>query len=308
MGFFKTRRIEGRRGFDLFGIFKYYVPGASGIFWILIMFMLGGILGNVVTIALNAFAGPEFTIKYGMLLSYPLMFVPVLMFASAASRRNALTESGVALDSNNFGRLHWWGAAIAVSVATVCAAYISEIFTTMLPAMPEWLENALKQMTDGPLWSTLICVSVFAPLFEEWLCRGMVLRGLLQKTSPAVAIIVSALFFAVIHLNPWQAVPAFILGLLFGLVYYKTGSLKLTMLMHCVNNTLSTVLSKIPSFEEAESFMDVMSPAAYWSVFAVCAVVLSAVVAYFILLYPVKEGQKSNCDVIPAKDWSTEEL
>ena len=83
-------------------------------------------------------------------------------------------------------------------------------------------------------------------------------------TKPIWAIFWSAVFFAFIHLNPWQAVPAFVLGCLFGYVYYKTGSLKLTMLMHCVNNTLATLLSRIPGMGEAESFMDVLSPWAYW--------------------------------------------
>ena len=69
MTFFKRKKIEGRRGYDIFGTFKYYVPGGSGIFWILIMFMLGGILGNIVTVALAALTGPEFATAYGMLFS-----------------------------------------------------------------------------------------------------------------------------------------------------------------------------------------------------------------------------------------------
>ena len=85
MTFFKRKKIEGRRGYDIFGTFKYYVPGGSGIFWILIMFMLGGILGNIVTVALAALTGPEFAAEYGMLFSYPVMFIPLLVFASAAS-------------------------------------------------------------------------------------------------------------------------------------------------------------------------------------------------------------------------------
>ena len=143
----------------------------------------------------------------------------------------------------------------------------------LLPEMPEFLKQALEQLTGGPLWVTLLSVSVFAPLFEEWLCRGLVLRGLLQKLNPFSAIAVSAAFFAVLHMNPWQAIPAFLLGLLFGYVYYKTGSLKLTMLMHCVNNTLAAVTTRIPSLSEAETFMDILSPWAY-----VCIMVASVLI------------------------------
>ena len=140
--------------------------------------------------------------------------------------------------------------------------------------MPEILKKALEQITEGPLWVTLISVSIFAPFFEEWLCRGLVLRGLLKKLNPFNAILVSAAFFAVLHLNPWQAIPAFILGMLFGYVYYKTGSLKLTMLMHCVNNTFAAVLTRIPSLADAETFMDIMSPWAYAGVFVASLLII----------------------------------
>ena len=231
MAFFKRKKIEGKRGYDIFGTFKYYVPGGSGIFWIIIMFMLGGILGNILTVGMTWIAGPDFASGYGMLISYPVMFVPLLVFASS--------------------------------------------------------------------------VSVFAPIFEEWLCRGLVLRGLLQKTNPVAAILISALFFAVIHLNPWQAVPAFILGVLFGIVYYKTGSLKLTMLMHFVNNTFSAILSRIDSLKDFDCFADVMTPGAYWTTFAICVVAVVVICRIFILIQ-LKDGNKSNCDIIAATDWNNE--
>ena len=146
-------------------------------------------------------------------------------------------------------------------------------------------------LEDCPMWVTLLSVSVFAPLFEEWLCRGIVLRGLLNNNvSPAKAIIVSSIFFAVLHMNPWQAIPAFLLGSLFGYVYYKTGSLKLTMLMHCANNTLAAILSKVPAFKDAETFMDVLSPWAYWCIYAACLLVVFCTV----LVFRTKEEEKAN--------------
>lgn len=146
----------------------------------------------------------------------------------------------------------------------------------LLPDMPSWLEETMKKMLENtPVWVTLISVSVFAPLFEEWLCRGIVLRGLLKTMRPFSAIAVSAAFFAILHMNPWQAIPAFLLGILFGYAYYKTGSLKLTMLMHCVNNTSAVILSRIPEFKDAETFMDILSPWAYWSIFAASLLIVA---------------------------------
>ena len=143
----------------------------------------------------------------------------------------------------------------------------------------------------------LLSVSVFAPFFEEWLCRGVILRGLLKKVKPVWAITISALIFGLIHGNLWQAIPAFIIGMILGYVYYKTGSLKLTMLMHCVNNTLSVVVSRIPGLEDVEFFAQVMSPWAYVLVVLAFAVVL---VSGLVIMrsIPLKEGNLGGCDAI----------
>lgn len=278
MAFF--RRHAGRASYDLFSNHAHYVPGYSGMFTLFAMFLLGALLGNLLTGALMLFSA-EFAQMYGTVISYPVMFIPAWLYTSAKSRRNEFFDTGYALDSNNFGPLGGLKLALIVSVATMAAAFIGDGLNKMMPPTPEWFDDAMSQIMDAPLWITLISVSFFAPLFEEWLCRGLVLRGLLQKTNPATAILVSAAFFAVLHMNPWQALAAFILGTLFGYVYYKTGSLKLTMLMHCVNNTMAALLSKVPAFRDAETFMDVLSPSAYWCIYAACLVIVFCTVLVF---------------------------
>ena len=296
MAFFK--RHTGRASYDLFTNHSHFVPGYGGMFMLLAMFLLGALLGNILVGGLALFSA-EFAAMYGTVISYPVMFIPAWLYASAKSRRNEFFETGYALDSSNFGALGGFSMAVIVSIATIAAAFIGDSLNGIMPEAPEWFEKAMEQIMDAPVWITLISVSVFAPLFEEWLCRGLVLRGLLQKTNPVSAILVSSLFFAVLHMNPWQALPAFILGALFGFVYYKTGSLKLTMLMHCVNNTMAVVFSKIPSLEEAESFADVLSPWAYAGILVECVAFIAAACVVLRNIPFSKDGARSNCDEIP---------
>lgn len=294
MKFFKKAE---KRSYDLFSNYSYYVPGVGGMFMMLLMFLVGSILGSILTVVLSLIS-PDFANIYGMMISYPVMFIPPMLYASSQSRRNEVFEKGYALDSSNFGQNRWWVMIVAVMFSTISLAFICEPLMKVLPQTPEWFEQIMNSiLKNSPLWVTLISVSVFAPLFEEWLCRGIVLRGLLTKMNPAWAIIISAAFFAVLHMNPWQALPAFILGLLFGYVYYKTGSLKLTMLMHFTNNTMSAIFSKIPQFEEAETFMDVMSPWAYAAVFALSVIILAAVLL-ILRNIPLKGTAAGNCDEI----------
>lgn len=295
MGFFK--RHTGRANYDLLSNYSYYLPGFGGMFMLLLLFGIGTVLGTLVLTPFTLMY-PESAATYGNIISYPLMFIPPMLYASVQSRRENIFATGYALDSNNFGRRGGFWMAVIVSVATLAAAFASEPISALLPPMPEFLEQAMESMLEGPLWTGLLSVSVFAPFFEEWLCRGMILRGLLQKTSPAVAITVSAAFFALLHMNPWQAIPAFLLGLLFGYVYYKTGSLKLTMLMHCVNNTFALLISRIPALADAETFMDILCPWKYTCIYIASVLFLLSTIVILAGI-PKKEGARSGCDEIP---------
>ena len=297
MGFF--RRHQGRGSYDLFSNYAHYLPDVGGMFLLFGLFLLGALLGKVIIIGLGL-VSLEFAAVYGTVIVYPVMFIPPLLYASAQSRRNEFFDKGYALDSSNFGKLGGFKLALIVSVATLAVAFMTDSLTRILPETPQWFEDAMEVIMDAPVWITLLSVSVFAPLFEEWLCRGIVLRGLFQKMKPGAAIAVSAAFFAVLHMNPWQAVPAFILGVLFGYVYYRTGSLKLTMLMHCVNNTFAVIFSKIPAFAEAECFLDVMRPWTYVCIFIACAAFTWGAIVTLRSIPLRNEEARCNCDEVEA--------
>ena len=264
-----------RKGnFKILESFEHFNPGWKGVLKLFLWMMVGAVIGNVITFVLGIFFGTEWVSSYGTVIAYPIMFIPPMFYA----RRRSMMREHLEANPLNKGVFKPYGAplcALLVSLMTLAAGYISDPVVTLLPEMPEFLEQALESMVNGNVLINLLCVSVFAPFFEEWLCRGMVLRGLLARNvKPVWAILFSAFFFAFIHLNPWQAIPAFLLGCLFGYVYYKTKSLSLTMLMHCVNNTLAVVLGQIDSLKDMKSWMDVLEPQLFWIIFAACVLFL----------------------------------
>ena len=275
-----------RRGnFDVLGKYSWCIPSGGDIFILLLLLLVGALIGSGVVMILSLCFGAEnsaaFMSKYTTLISYPIMFIPPMLWAAGRSRRNRMEYKGLALDNGNVAPHGWLLCVLMVMAGTLAAGIVGDLSISWLPPMPSWLEQALKGLTTGDFWINFICVSLFAPFFEEWLCRGMVERGLLGRgMKPVWAIVISALFFAIIHLNPWQAIPAFLLGCLFGYVYYKTGSLKLTMLMHFTNNTFALVIGHVDSLEEAETWMDVLGPG-YWYCFAAAVLLLVLVVKAF---------------------------
>ena len=84
-----------------------------------------------------------------------------------------------------------------------------------------------------------------APLLEEFLFRKVILDGLSSRMRPWPAVIWSSVLFAVAHLNPWQALPALILGCFFGWVRLVTGSWWTTVGLHALNNAVTVAVAAV---------------------------------------------------------------
>ena len=292
---------HSRKNFDLFASYTWFTPGWNGIACLTLWFLVGALLGNIVSVPLLLlFEGAEDASLYAELVAYPVMFIPPMIYAVSKSRANSFFSTGYKMSNRHYKPLGAVFCAVAVVLATLALGFVSDIFTCILPPMPEWLEEMMESLTGSNIWINLLSVSVFAPFFEEWLCRGMVLRGLLNfehkdkatgevkhGIKPVWAIVASAAFFAIIHLNPWQAIPAFLLGCLFGYVYYKTGSIRLTMLMHCTNNTFAVILANIDSLKDIDGWMDLLPTFPYVAVFVFCTALVLYVVSKFGQIEPL---------------------
>ena len=104
----------------------------------------------------------------------------------------------------------------------------------------------LLTATPEQWWGPVFVAIIVAPLTEEVLFRGVILRGLLQRFSTVGAIAISAMLFGLIHLNPWQFVTAVILGCVFGWWYVRTNSLLPSLAGHAVVNGAFVFSSFLP--------------------------------------------------------------
>ena len=301
--FRKARKVNN---YDLYANHAWYLPGVRGMFVLLGLFLAGSLLGALLIAIFGLFTPAEVLEKYSMVVMYPLSFLPPMVYAANQSQRNSLFETGYKLNNAHFGPFKVWQIVLITIVLTYSFMmafdypnYLNYKVTTQNGFMKQFYDlmvEALSRVTEGPLWSSFLVTAIFAPVFEEWLCRGMVLRGLLTKMKPVWAIVISALFFALIHLNPWQALNAFAIGLVMGFVYYKTGSLWLTMLIHFVNNGTSVVLAQIPSLEETEYWIDII-PAGTYAVLSVVGVIALVACLWAFSRIPV-ERKEGNIDPV----------
>lgn len=292
------------KNYSLFNSYSYYTPGVSGMFILLGWLLVGVLFGGLVTSLLKFIIPGDEIMKYALFISYPLQFIPAMMYASFKSKQNACFDKGIKLDNSHFGKNNIGFLITLLIMATLSAAFMVDSINSLMPPMPQYLEELFEGISKTPMIINIITMAIFAPLFEEWLCRGIVLRGLLhsrckngKKMNPMTAVIISAAFFAVIHMNPWQAIPAFILGTLFGYVYYKTGSLKLTMLMHAANNFTALMLMKfLPDSSSETYWIDLINPIAYTLIFIICLLIIGVTIKELQKIY--LEHSEGNLDVI----------
>lgn len=109
-----------------------------------------------------------------------------------------------------------------------------------MPELPNWMESE-QELLMSDYWGYL-AIGLLAPFAEEVVFRGAILRSLLGSMRPGSAIVVSALFFSIVHMNPAQMPFAFLAGLLLGWMYWRTGSILPGMAYHWANNSAAYVL------------------------------------------------------------------
>lgn len=166
------------------------------------------------------------------------------------------------------------------------------------------LEPLLRVLPDLPLdvgrgfW-TILSLVVFAPVFEELLCRGVVLGSLRDRYGVTVAWLVSALFFGILHIYPVQVVSATVVGLILGYVYLATDSLWSAMILHALNNAaaylLMVMVATPENGHESALLIDLVSSRTLYIVIYAFALALSAVSGWMMArtLHRMKKAEKN---------------
>lgn len=141
---------------------------------------------------------------------------------------------------------HWmqtrpWFVLFWCVLAALGVLIPSSWLQEQMPDLPNLAEQSFDMILQNR-WGYFV-VGLLAPLAEEMVFRGAVLKALLQwKENPWVGIVISAVLFALIHMNPAQMPHAFLIGLLLGWMYYRTDSIVPGVVYHWVNNTVAYVL------------------------------------------------------------------
>lgn len=149
---------------------------------------------------------------------------------------------------------------------------ISVVIEPVQALMEVDMKSYLALYTSGAIWQNVLLTVIIAPIVEEIFFRGMVLRGLLNRYSDRIAIILSALVFGLVHMSLVQILPGFMIGLMLGYVYVRTRrSLSTVILIHLFNNLISYIFILYGLGEETHVFENMFSEKwVYYIAYIIC--------------------------------------
>ncbi len=145
-----------------------------------------------------------------------------------------------------FRRVSIWamaGVLVAMPGAIIMLSELDNLVRSVLP-VPDWVLRYFRELTSRVgqrFWGGVFLLVVVAPLTEEVLFRGLILRGFLRRFSPARAFLWSALLFGATHLNPWQFASGSALGVMFAWWYARSRSLIPSLAGHALVNAMAVV-------------------------------------------------------------------
>ena len=105
------------------------------------------------------------------------------------------------------------------------------------------VNNPLEQIISASsVWLNIIMVVIVAPVMEEYIFRGLLYKKLIGY-GPKVYILFSSLLFMFFHINVYQMLYAFCLGLVFAGLTAYTGTIKYSLAMHMLINFVGSGIS-----------------------------------------------------------------
>ncbi len=226
--------------------------------WVIIFFALQLIIGILALFAAVLMAGnpDQFVADIGKLADIKFIAVPTIWGLVVSNlmacfglwlylrRDGRFAKIGFTRWSNVSAKKTLGLAALVIGVGLgFNEIYSGYIFpdVDMQGQLRELFEAIPKTIGNNIL--LFVAVAILAPLLEEFLFRGLLQNSLMPHMSVWAAILLSAAIFAAVHMDAYAFPPIFLLGAGFGYLYYVTGSLRVCILMHVINNGTAVLFS-----------------------------------------------------------------
>ncbi len=194
-----------------------------------------------------------------------------------------------------------YGALIAFC-AIIFFAGLTSSFLEFLGLVGYSSPDTSMNVNDfGSYIGYVIAACVAPAICEELLFRGTIQSGL-KKYGKWASIISASLIFMLMHGGPEQTVHQFIVGIIVGLIFYETGNLWLSVIVHFFNNFISITqlfaynMMQTPSDEIITETTEALTQNEAWMQFAINLFValIMAAIGYLLVRILMKKLKQEN--------------
>lgn len=210
--------------------FRVAYPSWGDLLTLLGVFIVATVLGSLLTGILQKIG--SVSVGFGSFLGYVIQFSLVIIFG--LFQRKIRSPKGTRLLKFGLAKLDFviilWGTIMVLATGVV--------IEPLLNLFPETYLDRLGNIMAAGGWMMFTSI-VIAPIMEEILFRGILQDALMRKYGVFVGILIASAVFGIVHLIPQQVVNAFMIGIVLGYIYYRTGALLPVILIHCINNAIS---------------------------------------------------------------------
>lgn len=197
-------------------------------------------LGQVPVEVLNLFSGkfqeavPYVIFVFGVLVKCYVLIVLLKFLSNKAN------------DGKYKNRLNWMDFTYAALMIIAFRLVFDNSLTLWINniSIPNFIKQSFEELPSPPIILILGTI-VVAPIYEEIVFRGIILKGMAKKINPTIAILVSAFLFSLVHMNIPKGINAFLLGIVIGVIYLRRGSIYLSIFAHFINNIMALSVSPL---------------------------------------------------------------
>ena len=200
------------------------------------------IIAHIVAEVFLVYFKPD-AVRYAPLLQYLFFIVPVIII----TENNFISQYKInfKFPINTIPAIFWILVGINlieigfdIVVRTALPTFVVDFYNIMLKIYNEEVNILLLNNSNTLLEFAIIsfCFAVTPAVCEEILFRGYLMQNIERRNSIIKSIIFSAIIFSLIHFNVVVLIPIFIVGLCLGYLFYYTGSIIPSVILHFVNN------------------------------------------------------------------------
>ena len=204
------------------------------------------------------------------------MAVPILIIKMFISDTKCTQSKPVKCNKKFSIKLFFIGITMVYIVQTIAEIIISKLSISSDQILSD---TTIYEKTPLGIILLIIQMAVLPGIFEELLFRKHILNNL-NRYGNLFSIVLSALAFALIHLNLSQGIVAFLIGMVFAYIVIKTGNLKVNISLHIFNNLLATLMF---IFENNSLIMNVIN----------YVYIALAIIGGIVLIYTLFKDKKS---------------